>query len=90
MHAVVGTSTVHDLEKGRNFLKEQVIPRLSQTPGFVGGYWVALGDNKGTSIVVFETEEGATTVAEQLKTNPPPADAVTINSIQVGEVVGNA
>ena len=90
MHAIVGRSTVHDKEKGRNFLKEQAIPRLTQTPGFVGGYWVALDDNTGASIVVFETEEGATTAAEQLKTNPPPTEAVTINSIQVGEVVGNA
>ena len=90
MHAVVGRSTVHDREKGRAYLNEHGIPRLNQAPGFVGGYWVALDDNTGASIVVFETQEGAQAAAEQLKNNPPPSDAVTVNSVQVGEVVGRA
>ncbi len=42
MHAVVVRSTVHDVEQGRKFLREQAIPRLSQTPGFVGAQWVRL------------------------------------------------
>jgi hypothetical protein len=90
MHAVVGRSTVHDKEKGRAFLKEHVIPRVSQAPGFVGAFWVALDDNTGASILAFETEEGAKAAAEQIKSNPPPGDAVTINTIQLGEVVGRA
>ena len=90
MHAVVGRSTVHDREKGRTYLKEHGIPRVSQAPGFVGAYWVALDDNTGASVVVFETEEGAQAAAEQLRTNPPPSEAVTINTVQIGEVVGRA
>ena len=89
MHAVVARSKVHDLERGRGFLQEQGIPRLKQSPGFVGGYWVALDDGVGTSIVVFETEEQARSAAEQLKANPPPAEAVTVSDIQVGRVVAN-
>ena len=41
-------------------------------------------------MLVFESEEAARAVAEQLKTNPPGGGAVTINSIEVGEVVGRA
>lgn len=90
MHAVVGRSTVHDIEKGRAFLKEQVIPRITQAPGFVAAHWVRLGDDTGASIVVFETEEAAQAAAEHVRSNPPPSDAVTITSIEVGEVVARA
>ena len=87
MYAVVARSTVHDVELGRTFLREQGIPRLKQAPGFVSGSWVRLEDGSGTSIVVFESEEAARAAAEQLRTNPPSESAVTINSVQIGEVV---
>lgn len=87
MHAVVVTSTVHDVEQGRTFLQEQAIPRLSQMPGFVGAQWVKLEGNAGASMLTFESEEGAQAAVEQLRTNPPPQSAVTINTAQVGEVV---
>ncbi len=87
MHAVVVRSTVHDIEKGRTFLQDEAIPRISQAPGFVGATWVKLEGDAGTSMVVFESEDEARSAIEQLRTNPPPADAVTINSAEVGEVV---
>jgi hypothetical protein len=90
MHAVVARSTLHDFEKARKFLKEQGIPRISQAPGFVAAQWVTLDENTGTSMLTFESEEAARAAAEQLKTNPPGGDAITINSIEVGEVVERA
>ena len=87
MHTIVARSTLHDAEKGRTFLREQGIPRLRQAPGFVAAQWVKLDENTGTSMVTFETEEAAQAAAEQLRANPPPADAVTIDSIEIGEVV---
>lgn len=87
MYAIVGRSTLHDVERARTFLREQGIPRLKQAPGFVGAQWVRLGDTTGTSMVTFETEEAARAAAEQLKSSPPPSDAVTIDSIEIGEVV---
>ena len=87
MHAVVVRSTVHDVEQGRNFLREQVIPRLSQAPGFVGAQWVRLEGGTGTGMMTFESEEQARAAVEQLQTNPPPESAVTINTVEVGEVV---
>lgn len=87
MHAVVVRSTVHDVEQGRNFLREQVIPRLSQAPGFVGAQWVRLEGGSGTGMMTFESEEQAQAAVEQLQTNPPPESAVTINTVEVGQVV---
>jgi hypothetical protein len=87
MHTVVARSTIHDFEKGRTFLREQGIPRVTQAPGFVGAQWVRLAENKGTSMLTFETEDAARASAEQLRANPPPGDAVTIDSIEIGEVV---
>ena len=87
MHAVVVRSTVHDVEQGRKFLKEQAIPRLSQAPGFVGAQWVRLEEGSGTGMLTFESEEAAQAAVQQLRTNPPPESAVTINTVEVGEVV---
>ena len=87
MHAVIVTSTVNDVEQGRKFLTENAIPNLKQAPGFVGAQWVKLEGNSGTSMLTFESEEQAQAAVEQLKTNPPPEGAVTINTVQVGEVV---
>jgi hypothetical protein len=87
MHAVVTTATLHDVEQARTFLREQAIPRISQAPGFVGAQWVRVDDNTGRGMVTFESEQAAQAAAEHLRSNPPPADAATINSIEIGEVV---
>jgi hypothetical protein len=90
MHAVVTKATIHDLEQARKFLNEEGIPRISEAPGFVAGNWVSLDESNGTGMVIFESEEAAQAAAERIKTNPPAGDAVTINSIEIGEVVGHA
>jgi hypothetical protein len=90
MHAVVVRSTLYDVEQGRQFLREQGIPSLQQAPGFVSGQWVRLGENTGTSMLTFESEEAARAAAEQLRSNPPPASAVTIDTVEIGEVVERA
>jgi hypothetical protein len=88
MHAIVARSTIQDFDEARKFLREVGIPRLSQTPGFVSGHWVRLGETSGASMIVFESEEAAQTAAEMLRTNPPPT--VTPLSIEVGEVQEHA
>jgi hypothetical protein len=90
MHAVVARSTVHDDEQGRKFLREEGIPRLKQAPGFVNGNWVKLGENSGASMLIFESEEAAQAAVERLRTDPPPSSAVTIDSVEIGEVVAQA
>jgi hypothetical protein len=87
MHAVVVRSTLHDFERARTFLSEQTIPRVRQAPGFVAAQWVRLDENTGTSMLTFESEDAAHAAVEQLRNNPPPADVLTIDSVQTGEVV---
>ena len=87
MHAVVARSTIHEYEQATSFLREQAIPRIKQAPGFVSAQWVRLDETTGTSMLTFETEEAARAAAEQIRANPPGGDAITINSIEVGEVV---
>lgn len=87
MHAVVVNVTVHDRDAATRALNEQVVPRMSQARGFVGGYWVGLPDGKGVSIAVFESQDAARTIAEQAQA---PGDFVTFDSVEVGEVVANA
>jgi hypothetical protein len=87
MYAVVGRSTIHDFEAATKVLREQAKPRISQGPGFISAQFVRLGENTGTSMLTFESEEAAQAAAEQLRANPPGGDAITIDSIEVGEVV---
>jgi hypothetical protein len=71
-------------------LKEEGIPRISQAPGFVAAQFVMLDEKTGTAMLTFESEQAAQAAAEQLRANPPAGSAVTINSIEVGEVVERA
>lgn len=87
MHAVVVNVTVHDREAATRALKDQVVPRASQARGFVAGYWVALPNGKGSSVVVFDSQDAARTVAEELQ---PTGDFVTLDSVEVAEVVASA
>ena len=88
MHAVHTRVTVNDREAGRKTLNDVVVPRMSAAPGFVAGYWLALSGGKGTSIAVFDSEESAQAVAGQF--GQAPTEGVTIDSVEVGEVVAHA
>ena len=90
MHALVLRATLHDYEQAVTFLREQALPRIRQAPGYVNSQWVRLDENTGTSMLTYETEEAARAAAEQLRANPPGGDAITIGSIEVGEVVERA
>ena len=89
MHAVVVTVTINDVEAATRFLREEIVPRISQAPGFVTGYWARIeGGNQGTSMVIFESEDAARQVKEHLQ--PPPDDTAVLESVEIGEVVANA
>jgi hypothetical protein len=88
MHAVVTTVRIADREKAEGFLREQVIPRVSQAPGFVAGYWTNIDGDRGASMAVYESEEAAKQASEQFV--PPPGEIITIESMDVGEVVEQA
>jgi hypothetical protein len=91
MHAVVVRVTVTDPEPATQNLRETIVPRVSQAPGFVAGYWVRLeGGDEGNSVVVFESENAARTAAEQLRAASDENPGVTLDKVMIGEVVANA
>ncbi len=91
MHATVTRVTVTEGEAATNHLREEIVPRVSQAPGFVAGYWVRLeGGNQGTSVIVFESEDAARAAADQMRAGVDSNPGVTLDDITVGEVVANA
>lgn len=87
MHAVVVRVTLKDREAAEAELHEKVIPRVSQAPGFVAGYWTSK-DSTGLSMLVFESEDAATGASEMIPATVP--DMVTLEGVEVREVVGHA
>ena len=89
MHAVVVKLTIDDVGRDDQLLDEQVVPRASGAAGFVAGYWTRSGDS-GLSMVVYESEEAARAIAEQIQSMGLPDDAVTVDDVEVREVVASA
>ena len=89
MHAVVVKLTIDDVDRDDRLLEEQVVPRASGAAGFVAGYWTRSGDS-GLSMVVYESEEAAGAVAEQIQSMGLPDDAVRVDGVEVREVVASA
>jgi hypothetical protein len=87
MHAVVTTVTINDREAATSHLREQVVPGVSQAPGFVAGYWTRK-DNTGLAMVLFESEEAANGISERVPSML--TDAVTLENVEVREVVAHA
>ena len=84
MHAVFVTARISDMATARQELHERVVPAVSQESGFVAGYWIA--PVKSNAVMVFESEEAARSAADRYE----PPSAVTIESIEVREVAGDA
>lgn len=87
MHAVVVRVNIDDPEGATDRLRGEVVPRVSQSPGFVAAYWTRKNDT-GLSMLVFESEEAATNAEAQVRANMP--DGVSLESTEVREVVANA
>ena len=89
MHAIVVRVSINDNEAATSFLRERIVPGISQAPGFVTGHWVQWDSHsKGAAMMVFESEDAANQAKEMIQ--PPPGGAVTIDSVDVAEVVATA
>jgi hypothetical protein len=89
MHVAVVSVTINDPEAALDYLRSEIVPRVSQSPGFVTGYWYGDGQTKGNATIVFQSEENANGFAEMLRSQEGPGH-VTIDSVEVHEVVANA
>jgi hypothetical protein len=87
MHAVVVNVTISDHEVAESHLRENVVPGVSQAPGFVAGYWTRK-DDSGVAMVLFESEDAAQAMSERAPSMVP--DVVTLKDIEVREVVAHA
>ena len=89
MYAVLLKVSISGVENSQKELRDTVVPRVSQMPGFVAGYWTRSEDgSNGRSMSVFESEEAARTAAERVGLNVP--DGVTFEGAEVREVVASA
>jgi hypothetical protein len=87
VHAVVVRVTISDHEVAESHLREQIVPGVSQAPGFVAGYWTRK-DDSGVGMVVFESEDAAEAMSERVPSMVP--DVVTLEDVEVREVVAHA
>jgi hypothetical protein len=88
VHAVVVQVTIKDdTGAAESYLREQVVPGVSQAPGFVAGYWTRK-ESRGVGMVVFESEDAAQAMSERFPSIVP--DMVTLEGVEVLEVVAHA
>jgi hypothetical protein len=93
MHAVVVRVTFNNVEAAEQMLHSEVVPTVSQIPGFKAGWWTRdQGKTNGLGLMVFESEEAAQQVKQRLEAAEGPAgnDAVSFQGAEIREVVANA
>jgi hypothetical protein len=94
MHAVVVRVTIHNVDRTREVLNNQVVPQVSGAPGFKTGYWTwqtGTGEPNGLSMFIFDSEENARAAGERVSAIAADApDDVTLDSVEVREVVASA
>ena len=89
MHAVLVRVAISDTEAATRFLRERIVPGVSQAPGFVSGHWTQWdAGSKGAAMMLFESEDAALQAKEKIQ--PPPDGSAAIESLDVAEVVAIA
>jgi heme-degrading monooxygenase HmoA len=88
MHAAVFHVTINERPAAEAALREQVVPGAKGAPGFVAGYWLDRGNDKGMSVIVFDSQENAQAFVDS--PGPPEGAPVTFTGSEVAEVVAQA
>jgi hypothetical protein len=72
-------------------LRDEIVPRVSQAPGFKSGAWMRPNEHgKGLALIVFEAEENARAAAGQMAVGSNPQPGVTVERSEVREVAATA
>jgi hypothetical protein len=87
MHAVVIPVRFNDRSAAEAELPG-LVSQISGMPGFVAGYWLALSADRGTAMIVFESEDSARALGDTAR--GAPYSSVTPENIEVGEVLAHA
>lgn len=75
--------------EARQGLRDQVLPRVKASPGFVAGYWLAPDGDRGTSMVIWDSREAAEAAMSQLQPGAHPAPPITVETVELREVIAN-
>jgi hypothetical protein len=89
VHAVVVRVTISDRDAAQQRLDQEVVPQVSQAPGFQAGYWT-WKDNTGLSMIVLDSEDAANRAADRAREMIQGIDAVSLEGVEVREVVAHA
>ena len=89
MHAVVVRVTINDREAAQQRLDQDVVPQVSQAPGFRAGYWT-WKDDTGLSMVIVDSEDAANQLASRARAMVDDIEAVSLDGVEVREVVAHA
>jgi hypothetical protein len=87
VYAVVVDVSITDVEEAQRELREQVLPMVTQLPGFVSGVWMEDGEGKGHSVVVVESKDVADAMAAQVRS---ASLSVAVTDVSVHEVFAHA
>jgi hypothetical protein len=92
MHVVKVKVSILDPEPAVKELRENVVPMVSQLPGFVAGYWLEALDGKGEAFVLFESEDAANMMVQGIKAQQASGQemSVAFDSVSTRGVVANA
>jgi hypothetical protein len=89
VHAVIVRVTIRDREAAQQRLDQDVVPQVSQAPGFQAGYWT-WKDNTGLSMVIVDSEDAANQIADRAREMVGSIDAVSLEDVEVREIVAHA
>lgn len=93
MHAVLIEVDVSGVarEAGLQGLREQIVPAISQLPGFQSGTWLSGNeDGKALSLTLWDTEANAQVMAERFGIGSSPQMTALISRCEVREVAATA
>ncbi len=80
-----------DREESIKRLREEIVPRVKQAPGFQSGTWARHpSEDRGMAVMVFDTEENAQATASRFAIGSNPQPGVTVERSEVREVVATA
>jgi hypothetical protein len=93
MYAVIAIFTMDAAKHAQQlqFLRERIVPGVSQKPGFVAGYWTYDG-RRSYNTLVFDSREAAEAQADDVRGNlvNQTEAGVVPATITVAEVIANA
>jgi hypothetical protein len=93
MHAVIVEvdASGAEREEALRRLREEIVPRIKEAPGFQSGTWLMLNqDAKGMGLVLFDTEENAQAAASRFAVGESPQPGVIVERNEVREVAVTA